>query len=203
MRLAAAAAAALLVLAVPAAAEQRPTGCVAIVDDQRGLVETTVGAPWRDVRRASVGSDARNVTVALQLAALPATPSTPEHALVDYTMRFTVRGGTAFLTAPAHEGAAAVYGVEVGFRPLVLGQARVVRDRGRGELRVTAPVSGFAPHVDLRPGATATNLAALVAVSPSVPSAPGIARPQTVIVDGADGDATYRLGARSCVPVGR
>lgn len=198
-----AASAVLLLTAVPAAADHRTAPCAAtIVDDQRGLVETTVGEPWRDLRSASVGSDARQVTAVLSLAALPSAPSAPEHALVDYTLRFTVGGATAFLTAPAHEGAAASYGVDVGFRPVVLGQAQVVRDRARRQLRVTAPVAGFAPHVDLRPGGTATNLNALVALSPQLPGTPAAARAQTLVLDGADGDATYELGSRTCVPVG-
>jgi hypothetical protein len=205
MRLTAAVAGLVLVAAVPAAADDRPRVCAVIVDDQRGLVETTAGDRWRDLLSASVGSDRRYVTVALRLAALPPAPSSVEHATVDYTMRFTVRGRTAFLTAPAHAGAAGSYGVEIGFRPVVLGEARVVRDRTRQELRVTAPVAAFAPFVDARPGALATNLNAHVAVTPALPSAPAVVRPQTLVVDGADGggDETYRLGARSCVPVAR
>lgn len=202
MKLAVLSATLLLAAAVPASAQHATSSCSAqVVDDQRGLVETTAGAPWRDLLSASVGSDTRQVTVALDLSALPASPSTPEHALVDYTMRFTVAGGTAFLTAPAHEGAAASYGVEVGFRPVVLGQARVVRDRARRQLRVTAPLAAFAPHVDLRPGGTASRLAAHVTVTPAVPG--GAARAQTLVVDGADSKATYRLGSRSCAASGR
>lgn len=150
-----------------------------------------------------IGSDARQVTVALTLAALPATPATPEQALVDYTMSFTVGGETAFLTAPAHDGAAASFGIQIAFRPIVLGPARVVRDRARRELRVTAPIAAFAPYVDLRPGGTATDLSALVAVTPSVPGAPPVAQLRTLTVDVADSNATYELGSRSCVPVGR
>lgn len=200
MKLAAASLALVAAAAVPVAADHEPPPCAAIVDDQRGLIETTAGEPWRDLRSAAVGSDRDRVTVLLQLAALPATPSRPEHALVDYTLRFTVRGATAFLSVPAHEQGAASFGVEIGFRPVVLGDAAVVRDRKRGQLRVTAPVAAFAPWVDLRPGGTASNLAAHVAVTPG--SSPR-ARAQTLIVDGASGDGTYRLGSTSCVAVGR
>ncbi len=203
MKVTALAAAVVLVAAVPAAADHRAPACAGVVDDQRGLVEFAAGDRWRDLLSASVGSDGRHVTVALRLAALPARPSTAEHALVDYTMRFTVGGGTAFLTAPAHEGAAASYGFELAYRPVVLGAARVVRDRVRQELRVTAPVAGFAPHVDVRPGGLATNLNAHVALTPAVPSGPAAARLQTLVVDGADDGTSYKMGAKSCVPVGR
>lgn len=203
MRLAAVSLALVGCAAVPAAAAGTTPPCASLVDDQRGLVETTAGAPWRDLLSAAVGSDDRDVTVVLQLRALPATPSGPEHALVDYTMRFTVGGATAFLTAPAHEGAAASYGVELGYRPVVLGEARVVRDRDRRQLRVTAPIAAFAPLADLRPGGTASNMGAHVAVTPSLPAGPAVARAQTVIVDGASGGkATYRLGAASCANAG-
>jgi hypothetical protein len=189
--------------AVPAAAAPTAPPCASVVDDQRGLVETTAGAPWRDLLSAAVGSDDREVTVLLQLRELPARASGPARALVDYTMRFTVGGATVFLTAPAHEGAAASYGVEVGHRPVVLGEARVVRDRNRQQLRVTAPIDAFAPLADLRPGGTASRMAALVAVTPSLPGGPAVARAQTVIVDGADGGTrTYRLGAASCARPG-
>lgn len=203
MKLIAASALLLLATTAPAAAEERRLPCAVVVDDQRGLVESTAGARWRDLLGAAVGSDARHVTVVFSLAALPASPSSPEHAAVDYTMRFTVGTATAFLTAPAHDRNAASYGVEIGFRPVVLGQARVVRDAERRQLRVTAPLAAFAPLADLRPGGTATNLSAHVALTPGVPGAPAAARPQTVVVDGASGKATYRLGTRSCVPVGR
>ena len=203
MKLAAAALALVLCAAVPAgAATDRP--CVGIADDQRGLVEGTTGEPWRDLLSAAVGSDTRRVTVLLRLRELPASPARPEHALVDYTMRFEVAGRTAFLTAPADERAAPSYGVEIGHRPVVLGQAPVAQDRERRELRITAPVSAFAPHADLRPGGTASRLAALVAVSPAVAGTPAAVRAQTVIVDTVDGNkATARLGSASCVPVGR
>ena len=185
-----------------AVAADPAASCAAIVDDQRGLVETTTGEPWRDLLSAAVGSDGRHVTVVLRLRALPATPSRPEQALVDYSMRFTVGGATAFLTAPAHASATASYGVEVGYRPLVLGQAQVTRDRQRRELRVTAPIRAFGPHADLRPGRTASNLGAHVAVTPSAPGAPAAARAQTIIVDGASSTSTYRLGDASCVTPG-
>lgn len=200
MKLAAMSLALVVAVAVPVAADHERPPCAAIVDDQRGLIETTSGEPWRDLRSAAVGSDRDRVTVLLQLAALPATPSRPEHAVVDYTLRFTVRGATAFLTAPAHEQGTASFGVEIGFRPVVLGAATVVRDRKRGQLRVTAPVAAFAPFADLRPGAIASNLAAHVAITPGSSDS---ARAQTLIVDGASGEGTYRLGSRSCVPVGR
>lgn len=208
MRLAAAAAALALVAAAPVvAADQRRAFCAAIIDDQRGLVESTTGEPWRDLLGAAVGSNPREVTVSFTLAALPATPSRPEHALVDYTMGFTVRGQKVFVAAPAHEGAAASYGVQVGVRPLVLGEARVVRDAARKQLRVTAPVAGFAPFADLAPGAPATDLGAVVALSPSVPSTPAVARAPGVVVDSANDStndgAAYQLGSQSCVPVGR
>lgn len=203
MKLIAVATALVVVAVVPASAATSSLPCAVVVDDQRGLVEGNVGDSWRDLRSVTVGSDRRHVTVVLQLAALPAAPSRPEHALVDYTMRFTVGAGTAFLSAPAHEGSSASYGAEVGFRPLVLGEATVVRDRRRQQLRVTAPLAAFAPWVDLTPGGTATNLAGLVTVTPSAPSAPAAARPQTLVVDGLDGKATHRVGTRSCVPVGR
>ena len=202
MRLAAASMALVLAAALPATAQAR-LPCAAIVDDQRGLVETTTGEPWRDLGSAVLGSDSRNVTVVLQLAALPATPSRPEHVLVDYTMRFTVGDATAFLTAPAHAQTAASYGVELGFRPVVLGQAKVVRDRKRQQLRVTAPLAAFAPLADLAPGMTATNLNAHVSITPGVGTSPAAARAQTIVIDGASGKATHRLGTRSCVPVGR
>ena len=198
MRVTAICAAAVVALAVPAGAAARTVPCAMVADDQRGLVETTAGEPERDLLRAAVGSDRRRVTVVLGLAALPATPSRTEHRLVDYTMRFTVGGGTAFLTAPAHEGTVGSFGVELGFRPVVLGEATVVRDGRRRELRVSAPVAAFAPWVDLRPGGTATRLAAMVTVTPGAGSSPAAARPQTLVVDGADGAATYRLGAPSC-----
>lgn len=202
MKLPVASLALVLVAAVPAAADSAKPRCATIVDDQRGLVETTTGEGWRDLFSAALGSDSDEVTAVIQLAALPATPSRPEHALVDYTMRFTVGGMTAFLTAPAHEQTAASYGVELGYRPVVLGQADVVRDEGRQQLRVTVPLAAFAPVADLRPGMTATNLNAHVAVTPGFAASPLVARPQTVVVDGASGKATHRLGTASCVPVG-
>ena len=198
MRLLVASAALVACAGVPVAAADTASSCATIVDDQRGLVEGTTGEAWRDLRSATVGSDSQDVTVVLQLAALPATPSRPEHALVDYSMRFTVGGQTAFLTVPAHEGAAASYGVEVLDRALVLGEATVVRDHERQQLRVTAPIAAFAPHADLRPGGTASNLSAYVAVTPSLPGRPPVARAQTLIVDGAYGEATYRLCDGSC-----
>lgn len=204
MRLTAAALALVVCAAVPAGAAHEPdVPCAVIGDDQRGLVETSIGEPWRDLTAAVLGSDTRSVTAVLQLGALPATPARPEHALVDYTMRFTVGGATAFLTAPAHDQAAASYGVLLGSRPVVLGQAHVVRDRRRQQLRVTAPLAAFAPLAELRPGATATDLSAHVAVSPGVGASPTVARPQTVVLDGVSGPATHQLGTRSCVPVGR
>ncbi len=203
MRLTAASMVLVLAAAVPAAAHHGELPCAAIVDDQRGLVETTTGEAWRDLVSARLGSDSRTVTAVIQLAALPATPSRSDHTLVDYTMRFTVGGATAFLTVPAHEQTAASYGVELGFRPVVLGQAQVVRDRRTQQLRVTAPLAAFAPLADLRAGMTATNLNAHVAVTPGVAASPAFVRPQTVVVDGASGKATHRLGTRSCVTVDR
>jgi hypothetical protein len=202
MKLVAASVALALAVATPVAAERPEPPCAAIVDDQRGLVEMTTGAPWRDLRGAAIGSNGTHVTAVIALSALPTTPSTPDHAAVDYTMRFTVGGATAFLTAPAHEDAAASYGVDIAYRPVVLGEATVVRDRELNQLRVTAPIAAFAPLADLRPGGTATNLNAMVAVTPGIAASSAVARPQTVIVDGASGKATYELGTRSCVPVG-
>lgn len=203
MKLVALATALALATAVPASAAGPRLPCASIVDDQRGLVETTVGEPWRDLTEAALGSDRRSVTAVLALSALPATPSRPEHALVDYTMRFTVGGTVAFLTVPAAAQSAATYGVELGVRPVVLGQAEVVRDRRLQHLRVTAPLSAFAPFVDLRPGLVATRLNALVAVTPAAAATSGVARAQTVVIDGLDGKAQHRIGQRSCVPVGR
>jgi hypothetical protein len=207
MRLIAAAGALVLVAAAPAAADHRRAFCAAIIDNQLGYVETTAGEPLRDLRGAAIGSDARDVTVAFTLGALPATPSRTEHALVDYRMGFEVRGQKVFLVAPAHEGVAASYGVVVGLHNLVLGQARVVRDRKRNQLRVTAPVAGFAPFADLRPGAPATGLNAHVFLTPHVPSAPTVVITPGVLVDSVEDSnrekATYRLGSLSCVSVGR
>ena len=199
MRLLLASVALIACAGVPVAAADTGTSCATIVDDQGGLVELSTGEPWRDLRSATVGSDSQDVTVVLQLAALPATPSRAEHALVDYSMRFTVGGQTAFLTVPAHEGAAASYGVAIAFRPLVLGEATVVRDRDRQQLRVTAPIAAFAPHADLRPGGTASNINAYVAVTPSPPGATPVTRAQALVVDGVyDEKATYRLGDGPC-----
>lgn len=203
MKLLALSTAAVLAAAVPATAAPAPLPCAVVVDDQRGLVETTVGDGWRDLLRAALGSDQRNVTGVLALAALPVSPSRPEHALVDYTMRFTVGGTVAFLTVPASEQHVATYGVELAARPVVLGTASVVRDRQRQQLRVTAPLRGFAPTAELRPGLVATKLNALVAVTPAAPVTSSAARAQTIVVDGLDGKAEHRLGTRSCVPVGR
>jgi hypothetical protein len=208
MRLIAAGAALVLVAAAPAAADHhRRAFCAAIIDNQLGYVETTTGEPWRDLRGAAIGSDARDVTVAFTLSALPAMPSRTEHALVEYRMGFTVRGQEVFLNAPAHEGVAASYGVRLGVREVVLGQARVVRDRKRNQLRVTAPVAGFAPFADLRPGATAARLNAHVFLTPHVPSTPSVVITPGMIVDSVEDEnrekKTYRLGSLSCVSVGR
>lgn len=207
MRLTAAAAALVLVAAAPAAADHHQRAfCAAIIDNQLGYVETIAREPLRDLRGAALGSDARDVTVAFTLA-VPATPSPPEHALVDYRMGFKVRGQRVFLVASAHEGVAASYGVVVGVHNLVLGEARVVRDRKRSQLRVTAPVAGFAPFADLSPGAPATGLNAHVFVTPHVPSAPTVAITPGLLVDSVEDErrekATYDLGSHSCVSVGR
>jgi hypothetical protein len=207
MRTTAVSAALLLVAAAPAAADHRQHRfCAAIIDNQIGLVETTAGERWRDLRGAALGSDARNVTIAFTLGALPAVPSRPEHALVDYRMGFDVRGQKVFLVAPAHEGVAASYGVVVGAHNLVLGQARVVRDPERNQLRVTAPVEGFASYADLRPGAPAAGLNAHVFLTPHVPSAPTVVTTPGVLVDSVEDDdrqkASYDLGSPTCVSVG-
>jgi hypothetical protein len=91
---------------------------------------------------------------------------------------------------------------------VVLGQATAVRDRARRQLRVTAPVAGFAPFADLRPGAPATDLGAGVWLTPSVPGTPSsVVTAPGVLVDSTEHStndgAAYQLGSQSCVPVGR
>lgn len=188
-RILAALVAPLIVAGAPAAsALQETRGCLMFGDDGRQLAEMVVQRASQDVLGGAMGSNSREVTVVIRLRSLPDLAD----AAVEYRFTFVLNKKRLFLTAPANPAVPPTYGVAgpAGTRT-ILGHPHVTRDAKTNEIRLTAPLAGFASAVAVGPGTTATELAAeaLVGIVP-VDLAAARTRP-------------YVLGARSCVPVGR
>lgn len=204
-QVAAVAALAVSLLVAPTASadhtDQRP--CLMVRDDGKQLLEELDRRPTHDVRGGAVGSDGRRLTATIHLGAVPSSPVAVEDAAFAYTYYLTVGQDRLFLGIPADASTPASYGVVLPAGEVVLGRAHVVRDPLARELRITAPLLGFAPLASPRAGETATQMSVSAAVSRTAAAGPVTTRSHRMILDVAlEGDAIYRLGDPSCVRVG-
>ncbi len=183
-------------VAMPAAsAGQNVKRPCAFGDDGRGVIEENFGRSTRNVLGAAIQADDREVTVTIYLAELPASPPAPEDAFIHYTFSFDIGDQRLFLTAPADASSPASYGV----RGLVLGQPSVKRDAKAHQIRLTAPLAGFAPLASPSAGDLATRMTAQAVLTVATAATPSQAAVQLIVLDLAEGRSTsYRFGAPSC-----
>lgn len=189
-------------IAMPAASAGHPVKrfCFTFQDDGRGVIEENIGRRTHNILGAAIGSNDRDVTVLIQLAALPASPPAPEDAFMDYTFSFTIGGMRLFLTDPADASIPGSYGVVLAGRRVVLGQPGVRRDPHARQIRITAPLDGFAPLASPTAGDLATEMTAQTILSTTTPAAQNEASIPLIVLDLAEGRSTsYRFGDPSCV----
>lgn len=219
----------LAVLAVAAtgtpsfAAPPRPKPVCGLVRDASG--DTRSPAPDRsldaqlDVTSADVATDKKNVTVVLRLAALAAAdPANPQGRVYEFdftaseknfiVMGSLLPGGNSFDVfisdtrfEEGQSGARAATGI---------GRATGVVDVAAKEVRMTAPLSVFDPHANLRAG-TIYYLSAWTYRANGMSAQPALEQATIEVtsslgvgVDEAWGrKAYYRAGSPSCVKPGR
>ncbi len=171
------------VIAVPAAsADHAVRKSCTFADDGRGVIEENFRRPTHNVIGAGIRSDDRNVTVDIYVGGLPASPPEPEDAFIDYTFSFNINDQRLFFKVPADASRPASYGVS----GVALGQPSVERDAQIGQIRITAPLAGFAPLASPSPGDLATSMTATTTLT-------------VVNLDIAQGGSTaYRFGLPSC-----
>ncbi len=187
-------------IAMPAAsAAQNVTRPCTFGDDGRGVIEENFGRSTRNVLGAAIKADDREVTVNIYLAELPASPPAPEDAFIHYTFSFDIGDQRLFLTAPADASSPASYGVTLAGRPVVLGQPIFKRDAKAQQIRLTAPLAGFAPLASPTAGDLATRMTAQAVLTVATAATPSQAAVQLIVLDLAEGRSTsYRFGAPSC-----
>lgn len=206
-------------LAPIAAAAPRPVSCN-LVTDARGDAVNATGVPagaGDDILSADVASNGTTLTGVVRVAGLSA-PDPQAPAGRAYFLEFFAPGTTDLLFLAARtplSGATFTYGY-VSDNPVTgtktthaLGTATGVLDTARGEVRISIPISGYAPTgAKLNRGGRLTDLSSRVARMvtglPSVDTPTGHRVPLGTHVqyDEAYG-RSYVLGARSCAPVGR
>lgn len=218
------AAVAALAAGAPAFAAPRPPGKVCgLVRDAAG--DTSSPAPDKaldsqlDITSADVATDKKNVTVVLRLAALAAAdPANPQGRVYEFDFtaaekNFIVMGSllpggnsySVFISDTRFEegkgGARAATGI---------GSATGVVDVAAKELRITAPLSVFDPHANLRSGYL-YHLSAWTYRANGMSAQPALEQATIEVttsfgigVDQAWGRKSYyKAGAASCVRPGR
>ncbi len=189
----------------PTAAAQA-ANCFTFRDDGRGAIEGDAGRPTHNVLGAAIGANDRDLTVVIHLRALPASPPAPEDAFIDYNFALTVGERRLFLTAPADTAIRPSYGVLLAGRRIVLGHPRVERGAGSGagQIRITAPLDGFAPLANPGAGDLATVMTAQTILTAATAGTPSQTAMPVIVLDLAEGrETSYRFGAPSCALDGR
>jgi len=167
-----------------------------------------------DVTSADVATDRHRLTVVIRLASL-AGEDAASPASRDYEFDFVANGHTFGMQAALLTGGASytavVYDMATpgGRTGTNLGVVTGVVDSTRHEIRMTAPLSLFAPYATFKQ----TYLDQLYVTSARAVGQNGTASPDgkvtvgaqstAVVVDDASSTARYSPGQRSCVHVGK
>ena len=151
-----------------------------------------------DLVSGDVASNAKQITAVIRTAAQAMSdPSAPTGRA--YYANFTAGGKQLFLAVRLDATGAGTYtGGYIDGTRTTLGDATGVVDVEKKEVRITAPLSLFAPQAALKPGTKITdlNLLAQRYVGAAGPGA-------TPSADDAVGGKAYTAGAPSCVVVGK
>jgi len=231
-----AALAAVLTLAAGASAapKSRRVSCNLITDARGDQQVATAngypvkGEPWSsdfDLLSADLATSKNDATAVIRLATVRDTLADPTSPAHQYWLEFAT--GTTKFTMAAYFGPDGQSGyafTEAGFTgdegtagvavAEGIGDLSVSVDRDRGEIRMTGPLSLFAPYASLAPGKTVRVFRAWSfqhdgpagsRVQP-VPGGPAFGVGGGGVSSGtdrADSKATYVTGSRSCVVVGK
>jgi hypothetical protein len=197
------------------AAAPRPS-CNLITDPSGDVMPSAPGVDNGDydIRSADVASDAKHVTAVIRLSSL-APEDTASPAARDYEFDFVANGHGFGLLASLLTGGASFEAVVYdrttpgGRTGSDLGEIAGVIDTARHEIRITAPLSLFAPYASFKQ----TYLDQLTVGSARAVGQDGTTTPDgrvsigaqstAVVVDDASSKARYTPGARSCVRVGK
>lgn len=167
-----------------------------------------------DIRSADIATDAHRLTAVIRLASL--APEDPKSAMArDYELDFTANGSTFALQASLLTGGdsfeAAVYSTSAagGRYGTDLGAMSGVVDTAHHEIRMTAPLSLFAPYATFKQ----TYIDHLYVESARAVGDNGATSPDgrvsigsqsdAFVVDDASSKARYMPQRRSCVRVGK
>lgn len=203
--------------AAPYAQAAGPRPVCDLVSDPSGDVSPSapgVGDSDYDIRSADIATDKRRLTVVIRLASLaPEDPSAPVSR--DYEFDFVANGHAFGMLASLLTGGsnyqAVVYDVtEPGGRSGTdLGDVTGVVDTARHEIRITAPLSLFAPYASFKQ----TYIDQLYVTSARAAGQGGTTSPDgrvsigaqstAVVVDSASSNSRYSPGRSSCVRVGK
>jgi hypothetical protein len=205
------------VLAAPLAHAATPKPVCDLVTDPSGdVIPSTPGVDNGDydIRSADVATDARKLTAVIRLSSL-APEDTASPAARDYEFDFVANGHAFGLEANLLTGGvnfeAVVYDTTAaGSRSGTdLGAVTGVVDAKHHEIRITAPLSLFAPYASFKQ----TYVDQLAASSARAVGQDGVTSPDgrvavgaqstALVVDDASSNARYTPGQRSCVRVGK
>jgi hypothetical protein len=208
-------AAGLLAAPVATAAGPNKPACDQVKDARGDVLVTEPGVDNGDydITSADIATNKKLITVVIRLTSLAAEdPSSPMAR--DYEFDFSANGHAFDLSASLLTGGAdfraAVYdrstpGGRVGSD---LGRVTGIIDVRRHEIRMTAPLSLFAPYASFKQ----TYVDHLAVSSARAVGQDGVASPDgrvtvgsqstAVVVDDASSQARYMPGARTCVSIG-
>lgn len=197
------------------AATPRPS-CDLVTDPSGDVMLSAPGVDNGDydIRSADVATDARRVTAVIRLSSLaPEDAMSP--AARDYEFDFTANGHSFGLMASLLTGGASFEAVVYAVSPAGgrtgtdLGAISGVVDTTRHEVRMTAPLSLFAPYASFKQTyleqLTVGSARAVGQNGTTTPDGRVTVGPQStaMVVDDASSSARYTPGARSCVRVGK
>ena len=198
-----------------AAPAPRPV-CDLVTDPAGDVIATTPGVDSNDydIRSADVATDRKRLTAVIRLTSL--APEDPASAMSrDYEFDFTANGSRFGLLASLLTGGdsfeAIVYDTNAagGNMGTYLGAVSGVVDSTHHEIRMTAPLSLFAPYASFRQTYIdqlyVTSARAVGHSSATSPDGRVSVGPQAdaVVVDDAASKARYLPQRRSCVRVGK
>lgn len=188
------------------------------------------GEPWSsdfDILSADLASNRKDVTAVVRLATLREPAADPTSPSQRYSLQFTA-GTERFemIALVGADGSSAFVTRETGFTgdentvgagtAEGIGDLALIVDHDRAEIRMTGPLSHFAPYASLAPGHQVKAFRAWSMQfdgkggETRVYPVPGVDYGASIggggaasSTDRADSKATYTTGARSCVVVGK
>jgi hypothetical protein len=154
--------------------------------------------PNLDLVSGDIATNAKQITAVIRTDALTLSDSQSPTGRAYYA-NFLVGDKTLFLAARLDGAGSALYtGGYISGTRTSLGDATGVIDVAKKEVRITAPLSLFAPQAAIKPG---TDINELNLLSQRFVGAAGTGA--TPSADAATGGKSYKAGDKSCVVVGK